>query len=90
MSDYNLVLVVVYLIITLSVGIFTGRNVKNLKEYTLGRRDFSPVILAMTVCATLIGGGSSLGTATEVFKFGIIVMFAKFGVSIGSLIIAFC
>lgn len=89
MSDFNLILVGLYLIITLFIGIFTGRNIKDFKEYTLGKRNFSTVVLSMTVCATLIGGGSSLGTATEVFKFGIIVMFAKFGVSLGSIIIAF-
>jgi len=87
--DLDFILVTGYLILTLIVGLVTGRNVKSFKEYAIGTRNLPSIVIGMTISATLIGGGSSLGTATEVFKFGIIVMVAKYGVSLGALFIAF-
>jgi len=85
----DFVLVASYLVITLIIGLLASRKIKSFKEYAIGNRDLPTIVIGMTISATLIGGGSSLGTATEVFKFGIIVMVAKYGVSLGALIIAF-
>lgn len=78
-----------YLVITLILGIKSGERVKSFKEYAIGTRNLPTIVVGMTISATLIGGGSSLGTSTEVFKFGIIVMVAKYGVSLGALITAY-
>ena len=85
---FDVVMVVCYLIITLILGIIVARKVKTFEEFAIGSRRYPTVVIGMTICATLIGGGSSMGTATEVFKFGIIVMLAKYGVSCGALVIA--
>ena len=78
-----------YLLLTLILGIKSGKKVKNFKEYAIGDRNLPTIVIGMTISATLIGGGSSLGTSTEVFKYGIIVMVAKYGVSLGALLTAF-
>ena len=83
------IIIIVFLISNLFIGAISSFKVKNLKEYVIGNRNVSDIILSITVMATLIGGGSSLGTATEVYKYGIIVIVAKYGVSLGMLIIAF-
>jgi len=85
----ELIIVSIYLLFTLGLGIISGRKVKSFKEYALGTRNLPTIVMGTTVSATLIGGGSSLGTSTEVFKYGIIVILAKFGVSIGALLTAF-
>ncbi|KIE04256.1 hypothetical protein NF27_IP00240 [Candidatus Jidaibacter acanthamoeba] len=82
-------IVIIFLISNLILGVISGTKIKNLREYAVGNRNISGVILAITVIATLVGGGSSLGTSTEVYKFGIIVIVAKYGVSLGMLIIAY-
>ena len=87
--NMELIIVSIYLLFTLGLGIISGRKVKSFKEYALGTRNLPTIVMGMTVSATLIGGGSSLGTSTEVFKYGIIVILAKFGVSIGALLTAF-
>lgn len=87
--NMELITVSIYLLFTLGLGIISGRKVKSFKEYALGTRNLPTIVMGMTVSATLIGGGSSLGTSTEVFKYGIIVILAKFGVSIGALLTAF-
>lgn len=88
-EHFDLVLLGAYLLFTLFLGWQSGKDIKTFKEFALDKSGFSPAVLGMTMCATLIGGGSSLGTATEVFKFGIIVIFAKYGVSVGAIIIAY-
>jgi SSS family solute:Na+ symporter len=87
--DPSLIIVIIYLLVILIVGLVSGRKVKDFKEYAIGNRNLPTIVMGMTVCATLIGSGSSLGTATEVFKFGSIVILAKYGVSLGALIIAY-
>lgn len=87
--NIDLVIVASFLAFNLIFGILSGAKIKNLKEYTIGNRNISDVVLSITIMATLIGGGSSLGTSTEVYKFGIIVIFAKYGVSVGMLLIAY-
>ena len=81
--------VISYLFLTLILGLKSGKKVKNFKEYAIGDRKLPTIVIGMTISATLIGGGSSLGTSTEVFKYGIIVMVAKYGVSLGALLTAF-
>lgn len=89
LTNIDIFIVIIYLIITLFLGIFTGKNINNFKEYAIGKKKLPTIIISITVCATLIGGGSSLGTAAEVFKYGIIVMVAKYGVSIGAILTAY-
>lgn len=86
MYNIELILVLIYLFSTLILGIFSGRKVNTFRDYAVGKKNLPTIVVGMTICATLIGGGSSLGTSTEVYKFGIIVMFAKYGVSLGALI----
>ena len=82
--------VIIYLIITLLVGILSGRRIKNFQEYAIGDRKLPTIIMGITLSATIIGGGSALGTATEVFKYGVIVIIAKYGVSLGAIFTAYC
>ena len=65
----DFVLVASYLVITLIIGLLASRKIKSFKEYAIGSRNLPTIVIGMTISATLIGGGSSLGTATEVFKF---------------------
>jgi Na+/proline symporter/signal transduction histidine kinase len=87
-ASIDLILIILYLLFTLIIGIYSSKRVKSFQEYSIGKRNLSSVVLSMTVCATLIGGGSSLGTATEVYKVGVILIIAKYGVSLGGILIA--
>jgi Na+/proline symporter len=62
--NMELIIVSIYLLFTLGLGIISGRKVKSFKEYALGTRNLPTIVMGMTVSATLIGGGSSLGTST--------------------------
>jgi len=60
-----------YLLLTLIVGIYKGRNIKNIKEYAVGDYTFSTTTLVATITATFLGGGSMIGVTEKVYSHGI-------------------
>ncbi|MCP3659378.1 MAG: hypothetical protein GY830_03290 [Bacteroidetes bacterium] len=67
----SLLIVGAFLLITLFIGLWAGRNVKTFKEYALGKR-FSPVSLTLTILATWIGGQSIIGSIGDIYRIGIL------------------
>ena len=68
--------IIVYttLILFLFVGILLRKKIKNFKEYALGGKPFSKLALSTTVTATVIGGGSTIGSVAQVHKIGVVFM----------------
>ncbi len=59
--NIDLAIVSTYLILTLIIGVWKGRNVKSLKEYAIADRSYSTVIIVASIFATFIGGGATVG-----------------------------
>ncbi len=85
----DLALVSLYLIITLAVGIWTGRKVKTVKEFAVGNRNFPTIVLVMTICATWLSGSGTITISEGVFKSGIIFIVVYFAQSVSQLLIAY-
>ena len=83
----DLIIVVFYLISTLILGIYFGRNIKTLKDFAISS-GYSTNFLLATLFATVIGGGSTLGIVTNVHRYGIIFMFAFMGASFNKYLVA--
>lgn len=81
-------LVLFYLLSSLILGLYFGRNIKTLKDFSTSYT-FSTPILFTTLFATIIGGGSTLGIVTNVHKYGIIFMFAFFGAALNKYLVAY-
>ena len=62
---------VVFLVVTLVVGIGYGRSVKTLKDYALGGKNFSTATLVATIVATWMGGDAIFYIVTNVYKGGL-------------------
>ena len=73
------ILVYLFLLIILVVGFLVGRVNKDIQEYALGGRSFATITLVITFLATVVGGGSTLGTATQLYADGIIILVAGSG-----------
>ncbi|AZL16164.1 sodium:solute symporter family protein [Rickettsiales endosymbiont of Stachyamoeba lipophora] len=74
-------IVIAYLLVTLVVGIYKGRNIKTFKEYAIGDYKFSNSALVATITATWLSAGSAIGTHEKVYQFGIVwVVIFLFGV----------
>ena len=54
--EYTIPIFATFLIINLGVGLYYGRNVKTLREYAIGNKNFSTFAIAVTIAATYITG----------------------------------
>jgi Na+/proline symporter len=71
------------------VGLWYGRNVHSLREFSIGNSNFSTIILSLTIVATWIGGGSMVGPANNAFKTGIVALYPQIGMTICLYIISY-
>lgn len=66
------IIVIIFLIITLVIGLRASRNIKDIAEYAIGNKVFGSGILAITILATYITGSKGIGYAGYVFDDGIL------------------
>lgn len=65
MNVLVVVIVVVYLIAMLGIGYYSSKKIKSNEDFVLAGRRLGPILLAGTLAATEIGGGSSLGVVEK-------------------------
>ena len=82
MSD-TLWLVLLFLLLTLIVGVVAGGNIKNLREYAVAGTKCSLPVLLFTMLASEIGGGLTVGAAGEVYKDGVGILLVIVGLIVG-------
>lgn len=89
--DFNIdiAIVVIFLIITLSVGLGHGKSVKNIKDYALGGRNFSTGALVATIVATYASGSGFFIMLSKTYSDGFYFMFASLGMSVSLFITSF-
>lgn len=67
----DLVIVVLYLVVTLAVGIWAGRNVKSMKDFSVSSKIFPTSVLVSTIFATWMGGDDLIGVSERVYSVGL-------------------
>ncbi len=77
-----------YLIAVLFIGIWAGRDVKDMKDYAVAGRSFGTMAIFATLSASFIGGGFSMGNAEKVFLVGISNIIALWGFSLKEILVA--
>ena len=83
------VIVVVYLAIMLAVGIYASRFVKDTTDFLLAGRKMGLLVLIATLCATHIGGGNIIGTASNGYAQGLSGMAFGTSTGMGMLVLGF-
>ncbi|MEM7589905.1 MAG: sodium:solute symporter family protein, partial [Myxococcota bacterium] len=79
-------IVVAYLLITLAIGVWSGRHVSTMKDFCIGDRKMSTTALVMTMFATFVGGGLTIGLVEKVFHVGLVYVFIFLGLSLSKLL----
>ncbi|MEL6412582.1 MAG: hypothetical protein AAFQ08_00475, partial [Bacteroidota bacterium] len=82
-------IVYVFLAGILYVGLRVGRGVKDMNDYAIAGKSYGTTTLVLTFLATGFGGSSTLGTASNIFSDGIIMLIACFGACIAVLFICY-
>ncbi len=77
-----------YLIGILLLGLWSGKDMKNLSDFSVSHRSYGSMVIFATLSASFIGGGFSIGNAEKVFLFGIANIFALWGFSLKEILVA--
>lgn len=78
-SNIDATIVVVFLVITLIVGLGHGQKVKNIKDYALGGRNFSTAALVATIVATWASGQAFFTILEETYNTGLYFIWSVMG-----------
>jgi Na+/proline symporter/signal transduction histidine kinase len=81
------IVVYFFLLLTLLVGIASGRNIKTVREYAIADKGYSTTFITITILATLFGGGSIFGNVEQIYRSGVLFALPFTGLIIGSFII---
>ena len=87
--DIDIAIVVVFLALTLFVGLGHGRKVKTIKDYALGGRNFSTGALVATVVATYASGSGFFITLSETYSNGFYILLASSAIGLSFVLLSF-
>lgn len=83
----DLSIVILFLLANLAIGWWSRRKIGNMAHFAVGHRAFKSVIICMTLSATFIGGGYTLGNAAKVYQTSMIYAFALLGFSLKEILV---
>ena len=83
------IIVVGYLVIVLIIGLMSGKNTTTIKDYAVGKRNFSNPVLTAGIAATMIAASGTAGLVGKIYHIGLISALAYFGVVVSRLMVAF-
>ena len=77
-----------YLVAILLLGLWSGRGMKTLSDFSVSHRSYGSLVIFATLSASFIGGGFSIGNAEKVFRLGIANIVALWGFSLKEILVA--
>lgn len=83
-------IIIVYMLIMLGIGFYSKTKVKDSTDYHLAGRRLGPIMVAGTLAATEIGGGSSVGVASKAYgEWGLSAGWYVVSAGIGIILVSF-
>ncbi len=70
--NIDLILIILFLTISLFIGLWYGKDVQSMQDYALGGRKFNTAALTATVIATWISGSAFSIGLSEIYRVGIL------------------
>src|SRR5437868_6501449 len=83
-----LVIIVVYSLAQIALGVWVARRLKGSSDFFVAGRSLGPGLLAATMLAANIGGGSTVGAAARGYRDGLSAWWWVGGAAIGSVALA--
>ncbi|AZU64474.1 sodium:solute symporter family transporter [Neobacillus mesonae] len=83
-------IIIVYMAAMIGIGLYAKTKIKDSNDYHLAGRRLGPIMLAGTLAATEIGGGSSVGVASKAYgDWGLSAGWYVVSAGIGILLVSF-
>jgi len=70
--DFDIAVIIAFLLLNLIFGLASGRGIKNIREYAIGNRNFSTATIVATIVATWIFGSVVSLNLIETYNNGFI------------------
>ena len=89
--EYNLILsiLVIYLTILISIGLYSSKKAKSKNGFFLADRSLGIFSLTATLTATVVGGSATIATAKLIYLYGLPSIWLDIGAALGLIILAF-
>ena len=84
--DYAII--ILYLCVILLVGLWSGKGMKSLRDFSVSHRSYTSFVIFATLSASFIGGGFSIGNAEKVYRLGIANIVVLWGFSLKEILVA--
>lgn len=88
-SDIDLIMVVSFLVFNLIAGIYSGRGIKDIKDYAVSDRNFSTSTISATIIATWISGSYFTVAMSQAYQEGVWFLPAAAASVLGSIIVMY-
>jgi Na+/proline symporter len=76
-ATINYIILYIFLFITLIIGIWAGRNIRDIRDYALAGKTFGVGALTMTFIATYFDGSDTIGDQRSALAYGVIIWVPK-------------
>ncbi len=87
--DFDIAVIIAFLILNLIFGLASGRGIKNIREYAIGNRNFSTATIVATIVATWIFGSVVSLNLIETYNNGLYFIIPGIADGISFFIIAY-
>lgn len=85
----DILIVTLYMLALFLMAIFSAQKIHNMEDYAVAGRGYPAWVIYATLCATLIGGGFTIGNAEKIHVHGIIFTLAIIGITVREILIAY-
>tara|TARA_B100001248_G_scaffold262736_1_gene261981 strand:- start:40354 stop:43800 length:3447 start_codon:yes stop_codon:yes gene_type:complete len=88
MTGIDLGIIAGYFVLTLAIGIWQSRGIRNIRDFSIGGYTYPSAAIVATMVVSLIGAENILGISEKVFDIGFIFVMAWLGNSLSLCLIA--
>lgn len=88
-SAIDIIIILVYFVMMISVGLWARTKVKSLSDYALASRSLGYPVMIGTLVGAAIGAASTFGKAGKAYQVGAFLFFATMGYAIGLALFGF-
>ncbi len=82
-------IVIAYTIAVLIIGLLSGKKIKSLHEYAIGKRNFSNSLLIAALFASMAAASGTSGLTGKIYSHGLIFLYSYLGIIVSRLLVAF-
>lgn len=87
--NINNLIVISYLAALFIMALLSARKIHTLEDFAVSGRDYPSWVIYATLCATLIGGGFTMGNAQKVHVYGLVYMLAISGIAVREILTSY-